>query len=164
MEYTNEKNTEHLTAVADRKQNPTVKVLDKIYKNVRMGSQSLIDIMPKVKDEKFRSDLTVQLTGYEGYASKAAAMLEGYGVKPEDENFFTKAGAKVGMAMNTMVDATTSHIAEMVIKGSNMGITDMQKLINDYDDSSLCERDAVSLAKEIVKFEEHNLEKVKAYL
>lgn len=141
----------------------TKEVLDRIYKNARMGSTSLIDVMSKVKDEKLRSDLTVQLTGYEDYAAKAASLLEEHGVKPEEENIITRAGAKMGMAMNTMMDSTSSHIAEMVIKGSNMGITDLTKLVNRYE-SGDCDSKALKLADEMIKFEEHNLTKMKAYL
>lgn len=152
------------TSVLDRKATPSTKeVLDRIYKNARMGSASLIDVMSKVKDDEFRSELTVQLTGYEDYASKAADLLESNGIKPEEEDAVTRAGAKVGMIMNTMMDSTSSHIAEMVIKGSNMGITDLTKLINRYEDSS-CDPKALRLADEMIKFEEHNLTKMKAYL
>lgn len=141
----------------------TREVLDRIYKNARMGSTSLIDIMSKVKDDRLRSDLTVQLTGYEDYASKAASLLEADGVTPEEENIMTKAGAKMGMAVNTMMDSTSSHIAEMVIKGSNMGITDLTKLINRYGESD-CSPEALRLVDEMIRFEKHNLTKMKAYL
>ena len=60
-----------------------------------------------------------------------------------------------------MMDASTGHIAEMMIDGSNMGITDTTKLLNNYDTR---DSDAVRLARDVVRFEEHNLETMKRYL
>lgn len=163
MENTKTLNTENTAETENIRNTPEIKILDRIYKNSRMGSQSLIDLMSKIKDEDFRSDITVQITGYESYASKAGQMLKDAGVKPEDENFLTKAGAKFGMVMNTMTDSTTSHLAEMVVQGSTMGITDLTHVINEYENSDEV-KDGILLAKEVVRFEEHNLTKMKKYL
>ena len=37
-----------------------------------------------------------------------------------------------GINTNTILDTTTSHIAELMIKGSNMGITDLNKTLNHH--------------------------------
>ena len=75
----------------------------------------------------------------------------------------TKFWASVGIAMNTMIDASSSHLAEMVIEGSTMGITDTTKVINEYENDPEC-REAVELARKIVKFEQDNIEIMKKYL
>ena len=137
--------------------------LGEIYKNVKMGADSIINLLPSVKDDGLRGVMTLQLDGYEKYAARAAAALEERGVKPKEENLFTRLSARMGMAVNTMLDSTTGHIAEMMIKGSNMGITDMTKLLNDHTPRGTAP-DAVRLAREVVAFEEHNLEMLKRYL
>ena len=70
-------------------------------------------------------------------------------------------GAKMGIAFNTMLSVTTSHIAELMIEGSNMGITDTTKLLNNYKTE---DSDAVRLAREVVAFEERNIEIMKGFL
>ena len=85
------------------------------------------------------------------------------GREPKEEGLFTRVSARVGMAFNTMLDSTTGHVAEMMIEGSNMGITDMTKLINDHEPRGTCP-EAVRLAREVITFEEHNLEMLKRYL
>ena len=72
----------------------------------------------------------------------------------------TRLSARFGMAFNTMLDSTTGHIAEMMIEGSNMGITDMIKLLNNFEVGN-GDSEAVRLAREVVRFEEHNLEMLK---
>ena len=90
-------------------------------------------------------------------------MLAREGEEAKEESFLTKMGAKMGMAMNTMMDSTTSHLAEMMIEGATMGVTDMTKLVREYENSN-CSEEALSLAKEIIGFQEKTVEKMKAYL
>ena len=135
--------------------------LGAIYKNAKMGADSIINLLPRVKDDALRSAMTMQLDGYEKYAARAARELEQHGVEAKEEGLMVRMSARMGMAINTMISASTSHIAEMMIEGSNMGITDMIKLINNYD---TIDSEAVRLAREIVGFEEHNIEILKRYL
>jgi hypothetical protein len=62
-----------------------------------------------------------------------------------------------------MQDSTTRHMAEMMVQGSTMDITDLLQKVSAYEVYPEC-RNTVSLAKEIVAFEEHNVEKMKQFL
>ena len=137
--------------------------LGEIYKNVKMGADSIINLLPKVKNDGMRSAMTMQLDGYERYAARAQKELEARGAEAKEENVMTRLSARFGMAFNTMLDSTTGHIAEMMIEGSNMGITDMIKLLNNFEVGN-GDSEAVRLAREVVRFEEHNLEMLKPYL
>ena len=134
-----------------------------IYENVKMGADSIINLLPKVEDGRLKSDMSVQLSGYEKFATRARDELKKMGVEAEEKGFMTKTMAKVGMEFNTMMDTSISHIAEMMIQGSNMGIIEMNKCINTCARYG-CEDGAVGLAREIVEFEEKNLERMKKYL
>ena len=115
------------------KKSATADLLVAVYKNVKMASDSLLILMPKVKNERLKNDMTVQLSVYEGFASRAAKLLAEEGVKPEEEGMMTKLGAKMGMVMNTMRDSTASHLAEMIIEGSVMGVNDITKEIHEAE-------------------------------
>ncbi len=141
----------------------TNEILEHIYKNVKMGSDSITSLLPKVKDDRMISDLTTQLTGYEDFACRAANMLKDSGVHPEEEGLMKKIPAKAGIAMNMAMDPSNSHIAEMMIQGSSMGIVDMTKYINAAKRVTIS-KEAVDLAGEVVSFEENNIERLKAYL
>ena len=141
----------------------TATLLQAIYKNVKMAGDSILTLMPKVKDSKLKNDLTVQLSVYEAYASRAAKLLADEGAKPEEEGTVTKMAAKWGSMMNTMLDSTTSHLAEMMIEGATMGVTDMTKLVREYENSN-CSEEALSLAREIISFEEDTIERMKEFL
>ena len=140
--------------------NNTVELLDSMYKNVKMGSDSIINLMPKVKDESLRTEMTAELAKFEDYSSKIGNMLHEEGVKPKEENPVTKIASKVGVTMNTMIDSTPSHIAQMMMEGYTMGIADMTKDIRQYENTMASER-SLKLARDIVSFEEDCFEKIK---
>ena len=134
-----------------------------IYKSAKMGADAVLNVLPHIKEDGLRSVVTMQLDGYEKYAARAAAALAEQGVAAKEENLFARMTVKVGTALQTMLDSGRSHVAEMMIEGSNMCITDMTKLLNHR---TLCDgaHDAARLARELVVFEEHNLEMLRHYL
>lgn len=137
--------------------------MEEIYKNTKMGADAIINLLPHVRNDGMRSAMTRQLDGYEKYAARAATHLEGKGVTPKEENWFARLSARIGMAFNTMLDDSGSHIAEMMVEGSNMGITGLTKLLN-HCESAADADEAVRLAHEVVAFEQHNLDVMRHYL
>ncbi len=136
---------------------------EEIYKGSKMGADSIINLLPHVSDDALRSLMTQQLDGYEKYAARAARALEEGGATPHEEKLLARVGARIGMAVHTMIDSTTSHLAEMMVEGSHMSVTEMTKLINAME---RCEgmENAMRLAREVIAFEEHNLELLKRFL
>ena len=138
-------------------------MLDKLYKNVKMGSDSIIKLLDKVSGDEFKSHLTKQINGYEGLAANIKKHLKENGYEAKEENPVTKMWASVGMAMNTLMDSSDSHIAQLIAEGSTMGITDAIKLLRDYENTGVSE-DALRLARDVIKLEEYNLEQAKSYI
>lgn len=135
----------------------------KLYKNMKMGVSSVTELLGKTQDGEFKTALTKQLMGYEGFAAKCKERLSDMGEQAKDETPFTKFWASMGIKMNTMIDSTESHIAQMVIEGSTMGVTDTMKILNEYKSNGECS-DAIAVAESIVKFEQNNIEIMKQYL
>jgi hypothetical protein len=138
-------------------------MLESLYKNVKMGSDSIIKLMDKVSGEDFKAALTKQIDGYEKIAERIRKHLCSMGYQAKEENVMVKLWSTVGMAMETMTDSTDSHLAQLVAEGSSMGITDSIKLLRDYENTSVSE-EALAFAREIIKFEEHNLEVAKSFI
>ncbi|MBQ7384165.1 MAG: hypothetical protein IJV72_05175 [Clostridia bacterium] len=145
------------------KSSVNAEMLDRMYKNVKMGSDSMINIMSRVSDDSLRRELTSQLDAYEGYSRRVGDMIYESGGKPKEEGLMTKMSAKIGMAMNTMTDSTSSHLAQMVIEGATMGMTDMTKIVREYENRE-CSEAPLKLAREIAEFEDKSIEKLKKFL
>lgn len=138
-----------------------------IYKNTTMGAESLTDLIARVETGDLKTELGVELAQYENLAREAKTALSDMGVTPKEEGLMTRMSAKAGVMMNTMLDATSSHIAQMVIEGSTMGTTDLYRKLNEYR-SETGEKGAAhkvtELAERTISFEEDCIEKMKAYL
>ncbi len=141
----------------------TKRFLDSLYKNVKMGADAIIDLMPKVSDNKMREEMTAELEHYEGFAKEIRNILFEKGEEPKEEGFMVKMMSKMGISLNTMMDATSSHIADMMIQGATMGVTDTTKLIREYENTS-CSEEALQLARRTVKYEEESIERLKKFL
>ena len=141
----------------------SAELIQAVYKNVKMAGDSILNLMPHVKDEKLKSDMTVQLSAFEAFASRAAKLLADEGVKPEGEGTLTKLSAKWGTIMNTMRDSTASHLAEMMIEGATMGANEMIREMREAENSNASER-ALRLARDVCEFEEKIAREMKSYL
>jgi hypothetical protein len=143
----------------------TVELLERLYKNIRMGADSIMALLPKLDKEAtgLRSDLTVQLDGYEKFSSRINTLLREDGEKTEGDSLWNKMTAKVGVTMSTLTDTTMSHLADMVIQGSTMNMNESIQLLRKFENTDASEA-ALSLVRDIIGFEERNIEQLKGYL
>ena len=128
-----------------------------------MGTTSTTDILGRVKDPDLRAEMTKTIDGFEGLASRVSKVMMEAGITPKEENMFTKAGAKIGMVMNTATDSTSEHLAEMMIQGLTMGVTELYRDIGEAEEVGISGK-VLTLAKEALDFEERAVEKFKTYL
>ena len=141
----------------------TAELAGLIYKDMKMGADSIINLLPKVEDEKIKARMTEQLDGYEKFAKQARRILEAEGVAPKEEGIMAKMGAKMGMSMKTMVDSTSSHIAELLMEGSVMGISELTRALRNFENTD-CSEETLRMCRDIITFENDNLDKAKNYL
>ena len=139
--------------------NKNEELLNEVYKNTIMGRDSIINLLDKVSDNGLRSEMTDELSVYRRFAKEASEKLGERGLKPKELPMTTKMGAKMGMVMNTMLDTTTSHLAEMMINGATMGIIDLEKKLNDGSDG-----EAERLARDVLRFEKETAERLSTFL
>ena len=138
-----------------------IEVLNEIYKNAKMGEENIKTLLPEVGDQKMKSDLETQRSGYLDFCDKAWEEISNRGEKAPAINPMTRISSTIGIKMNTLTDKSDSHIADMMIKGSTMGITSATEGIHQHPHAS---REVLSMAKDIVKFEQNNIERLKEYL
>lgn len=147
----------------DKQGAQTSALLEGIYKNAKMGSEALLTLLPKVADSHLRRDLTAQLDGYESYAKRAQEYLCEQGEDAKDAGLWQKMTTKVGIGVETLMDSDTSHIAQMVIEGSNMNITESVKLLREHENCQVAEK-ALRLCRDMIDFEQKNVEVMQHYL
>lgn len=142
--------------------NANAQLLNFVYENAQMGVKSLRQILDFLEEENLKTYLTKQLNGYEGFEQQAKELLQKNGFDEKGLNAFEKVRTYLMINIQTMNDKSSSHIAEMLIIGSNMGIIDAVKNVNKYKNSA--EKDILALMENLKRFEEKNVEHLKEYL
>lgn len=155
--------TTQSSSVGEEKKSPAVELATELYKNITMGSDAILHLLPKVKDNAMKSLMTASLCYYEKAAGKAADFLRTHKAEVKEEPLTTRMAARMGILMNTALDATSSHIAQMLIEGATMAVTEATRLSHRFGSRQDC-REMLTLSEELVEFEQTHIEKLKAFL
>ena len=136
-------------------------LLNEIHRAADMGRHAIDAVLPKVQNPKLRAKIESQGDAYGRIAAKSGRMLSQRCLEPEKTTLLQRMGIWSSVQMNTMGNTTSSHIAEMMIQGSNMGITDVTKKLHELPQA---DAGAKELAEEYLHCEEKHIESMKKYL
>ena len=138
-----------------------VNVLDELSKGACMGRDAIHFIMDKVEDEKLKKELDRQYREYKEISEEISKIYPEYS---EDEPHKTSAMNKMmtwyGIEMKTLIDSSTSKIAELLMQGTNMGIIEGRRLLNQKDTNEEINK----LVEKYVEVQETAVEKLKPFL
>ena len=141
--------------------NDNARLLNFVYQNAQMGVDSIRQLMGIEENKELKEHLKTQFQGYEEFQNTARQMLEENGFDEKEISAFSKISTYLMINMQLLTDKSATHIAEMMIQGSNMGVIDAIKNLNECEDA---EQDIRNLMEKLQKFEEHNIEKLKEFL
>lgn len=146
----------------DCKRKQCEEVLAEIYRNVNYAMQSIDDILPEVDHEGLKNEIRSQHDGYAQLSAKAARIARDKGIELKEPNGFKKAMMWGSIKMNAMKDGSRSHIAEMMVQGTVMGITALKSSAGDA--SEVNDGEVWELLQEFIELEEGFEKKLKEYL
>lgn len=141
--------------------NGNAELLNFIYQNSQMGVHTIQQLVDIVEDENFKRHLDSQFHEYEEIHNAAKAMLNKNGFDEKGISTFDKVKTYLMINMQTLTDKSPSHIAEMLILGSNMGVINAVKNIKKYKDA---DPEILDLMERLLRFEENNIQQLKAFL
>ena len=143
------------------KEKDEVNVLDELSKGACMGRDAIHFIMDKVEDENLKKELDRQYREYKEISEEISKIYPEYS---EDEPHKTSAMNKVmtwyGIEMKTLIDSSTSKIAELLMQGTNMGIIEGRRLLNNKN----TDEEINKLVEKYVEVQETAVEKLKPFL
>ena len=142
--------------------NTDKEALVSLYKNAHIALQSISDIIKEVSDENMKRELSDQYDGYEKYIGKLSSYMKVTSTEVQDINPFKKAMLFASVKMNTAMDDSVSHVAELMIKGTVMGITELHELLNGSG-NEISEK-VLNFAKELTELEESYEQRLKKFL
>ena len=132
-------------------ENQNLNILDEVNKGATMGMDAISYVSEKVKDGDFKQVLNVEYDKYQNISNRVNELYSNYSSKePHETN-----------AMNKMTDDTTSKLSELLMQGTNMGIIEGRRLINQNNNIA---PDVENILNDFVTMQEDSVETLKKYL
>ncbi len=136
-------------------------VLNEVSKTAQMGMSTISFLTNRITDFAMKKELVAMYSQYSNILLQVNQHFEKYGEVPEDTSTRTRLMSFYGIKANLAKDKSNSHIAEMMIEGTMMGIIKCQKILNcnlDVDKST------IQLIKDFNEFQRENIKKLNAFL
>ena len=138
-----------------------INTLDELNKGCCMGIDALDFILSKVEEDKFKELLDKQLTEYQELSNKINELYREYTSSSIHEtNLMEKAMTWYGIQKDTIMDNSVSKLADLLINGTNMGIIEGRKLLN----NKTMNKKVHKICSKYVDMQEKYIEKLKEFL
>lgn len=143
--------------------NQDMNVLDEVNKGATMGMDAINYLVPKVKDGKFKGVLDIEYNKYKDISRRANNLYENYTTEkePHETSTMNKMMTWYGIQMRTMNDNSNSKISELLMQGTNMGIIEGRRLLNQNPNMN---PKIKTLLSDFLKMQEDSVETLKTYL
>ena len=143
--------------------NQNLNVLDEINKGATMGMDAISFISQKVEDNQFKNILKTEYNKYKDISARVNKLYNNFATnkEPHETNTMNKMMTWYGIQMKTMTDDTTSKLSELLMQGTNMGIIEGRRLINQNANVS---SDVKNILHDFVTMQEDSVETLKKYM
>ena len=139
-----------------------VKVLNEVNKGTTMGMDAISYVASKVGDPKFQEVLDVEYGKYKKIYNQVDEIYSQYSdSQPQETNAMNKMMTWYGIQMNTMTDKSNSKISELLLQGTNMGIIEGRRLLNNHPS---VDPEVKKILNDFVVMQEDSVETLKKYL
>ncbi|MDE6911071.1 MAG: hypothetical protein K2P44_11435 [Lachnospiraceae bacterium] len=136
-------------------------ILKEVQRNSSMAMNAIDTISEKVQNRELLHELSKQRLLYSVIQNKATDRLQSERAEGYHASTMQDMMLKGGIQMNTLTNCSSSKIAELMIQGSNRGLTSMWKSINHHQNSG---NTSMEVAKELMDFEAKSIERLKKFL
>lgn len=141
--------------------NENIELLNFIYQNAQMGVETIDQLLNIVKDHEFIGYLKEKKEGYDKMLEDAKNKLNEHGYDEEGISTFDKIKTYFMINMQTLTDDSTSHIAEMMMIGSTMGIINTIRSLHKYEHA---DKNIKMMMETLQEFEEKSYKDLKLFL
>jgi len=143
-------------------ENQNLNILDEVNKGATMGMDAISFVSEKVHDNEFKEVLDVEYNKYKEISNRVNELYDNYSEKePHETNAMNKMMTWYGIQMKTMKDHTTSKLSELLMQGTNMGIIEGRRLLNQNNEA---DHDVKNILNDFVVMQEDSVETLKKYL
>ena len=136
-------------------------LLNECMKSVLLGMQSL-DVVEKVAVGELNAYVKQQMGEYAALSERISDRMKQLDVDPEIYGSFKQKWQKKMVKLSIFGDKSNSNIAEKLIKGTNMGVTDLTRCLN--ENSVSVSDETARIASDVLAFFSGSVEALKRFL
>ena len=144
------------------KQNCNLDFANEIFRNVSVALLSISDVLPQITEKIIVNEIKAEYEGYENFSDEFKDYMKDNGYEIKDVSKMKKFMMWTAIKLNTAFDGSTSHVSEIMIKGTVMGITELTKILN--ESSCVTDEKLKTYAKRLIALEEEYIENLKKFL
>ena len=139
----------------------TVKLLRECDAGVKMGVDSIEDVIDNVESERFRAILEESKRGHKVIECDILSMLDQVGDDGKSPGKMVRGMSHVMTEMKLAMKGTDATVADLMTDGCNMGVKSLSKYLNEYKAASEASKD---VAKRLIGLEEKLAVDIREYL
>lgn len=141
--------------------NQTAVLLNCVARNALTGEEATAQLVKRVGDGAMRRELLFQQDQYRSVHRQAEEMLSSMGESASAPGPAARVSMWAGVMMNTAVDRSNAHIADIMIQGATMGVIDTTKARNQNAEASA---EAQGVASGFITQQQGSIERMKQFL
>lgn len=147
--------------MSDYKNRQSAEILGSVYRNAEMAYDSSGEVLKRCPNKRLAGEISAQRDRYREVAAQTRTEIVRRGGVPHPYPVYTKMMSRMGIAMKTANNRSSKNIASLMIRGTTMGIIDMQHSVN-------CSKNAENRirndAQELLRREQDFCDHLKSYL
>ena len=136
-------------------------LLNECMKSVLFGLQSL-DVVEKVAVGELNAYVKQLIGEYAALSERISRQMQDLDIEPESYGSFKQKWQKKMVKLSIFGDKSNSNTAEKLIKGTNMGITDLTRSL--HDNAISVSDETAALASDTLSFFAGTVEALKKFL
>ncbi len=121
-----------------------------IHRNLEMSAESTTMVMKKVEDKALLGHLGAIVMKSSELLERTEALMAERGIEAKNISKMKELSVDMGIMANTMFDSSDSHIAEMMVKGLEMGVVSLRDMISKAPPE---DDDLAALATDVIELE-----------
>ena len=136
-------------------------ILQAVYRNSQMAYEASSDVLKHCKNNMLFREINREKERYKNVAEQAKNELVKRNEVVEDVAPFGKMMSKMGIAVKTATNQSGHNIAKIMVRGTTMGIIDMQHAVNRSHNADPRIKES---AERLLQREQEYCESLKKYL
>lgn len=138
-----------------------IQVFRQVQKNAELAMKAMDTVSDKIYDDALALQLSRQSLKYSQLRNQAVDKLLSAHLEPAHRNVVEEMLVSGSIHRDTLLNTSTSRIAEIVIQESGRKISKLCQSLHKYENAG---DEAVEMAREFMDFEETNIRQLRKFL